>query len=152
MIKARISSRNDTTIDRILRKVNMSSKTAAGKSAEILADIVRTNIKGGYVDVIGGDGAWKPRWGAYEDRVGWDAGQVIEGDLANSVKVKNTGKGKFEVVVDDPKAVFLEHGGFAIRSDGSFVPPRPFFRPAVHYFEQHNIANSIMIEEMESAA
>lgn len=147
-----MSAQQNRMRDLFFRKIKRPKSTAAGKAAEVFADIVRANIRHGYVSLLGSDDKWKPLWEDYEDRVGWDPGQVRTEDLLNSVEVKDMGDGSFEVVVNDPKAVLLEYGGFATRRDGTPVPPRPFFRPAVHYFEHNNIANSIMIEEVEGLA
>lgn len=138
--------------DLFFRKIKRPKNTAAGKAAEVLADIIRANIQVGYTGLVGEGGKWKPISENYRSQVGWTPGQKREGDLLASVKVKDNGDGSFDVVVEDPKAVLLEHGGFAMRADGTLVPPRPFFRPSIHYFEHHNIANTIMIDEVAGAA
>jgi len=129
--------------DLFLRKIKRPKNTAAGKAAEVLADIIRANIRGGYETLLG-DEKWKPISEKWLRMVGYDPGQVRSGDLYRSVTVNDLGDGKFEVSVNDVKAMILEYGQH-------YVPPRPFFRPAVHYFEHNNIANTIMIEEVAGA-
>jgi hypothetical protein len=149
MIRVKMSAMNEGLHDQFMRKVKRPARTAAAKSAEALADIIRVNIRTGYQMLLGDD-PWSPIHPPYEKRHGRTAGQVRSEDLLNSVNVRNNGDGTFTVSVDDPKASWLEYGGFTLRNDGTWVPPRPFFRPAVHYFEQNGVANTIMIEEMES--
>lgn len=153
MIKIKMSAQQASMRDWFLRKVKKGSDTAAGKAAETLADIIRLNITSGYfVSPLGLDAPWPPRSEAYAKRVGRGPGMVDTGALLRSVTVTDLGEGEFEVSVNDPKASWLEYGGFGVRADGTPIPARPFFRPAIHYFEQHGIAETILIEESMGAA
>lgn len=140
MIKIKMSAQQTSMRDWFLRKIKKGSNTAAGKAAEVLASIIRTNIRSGYELLLGGE-KWTPISDMWLKQVGYDPGQYRSGDLLRSVRVNDLGDGTFEVSVDDPKAMILEYGQY-------HVPPRPFFRPSVHYFEQHGIAETVLIEEM----
>ena len=59
MIKAKMSAQQDRIRDLFLRKIKRPKSTAAGKAAEVLADIIRANIRGGYETLLGGE-KWKP--------------------------------------------------------------------------------------------
>lgn len=151
MIRVKMSAQDERLRDFILRKIKRPARTAAAKAAEAFADIIRVNIRSGY-EMLLGDDRWDPIFWKYERRYGSTPGQEREGTLLRSVTVREDGDGKFVVSVDDPKAVWLEFGRFTVRTDGTWVPPRPFFRPAIHYFEENDIAHHIMMEEMEGVS
>jgi hypothetical protein len=130
-------------------RVRKSLNDAAKEASEELAQMVIDNISRGYLGLPWGDDTWPPLSESYAKKIGVeDAGDhpglIDTGALRNSVKTIQHGDGKYEVVVEDPKAVIHEYGM-------GNNPKRPFFRPACFAFSESGAADDIVEEHLSGA-
>lgn len=131
------------------RQKTLAKKVAAG-SAEELANIIKANLKSGYVTApMGADEIWQWLSDNYWRSIGSPSfaehsGMEITGNLINSIGVRMINDTTFKVVIDNEYAARLEYGDMIIN-----LPPRPYAEPAVLFFRETGIVNKLVEQHLK---
>ena len=130
-------------------KIKEGLKKAESESADRLSDIVKNNIKLGYLKApLGSDKNWQFITDSYARSIDVTPGDVnahpglvVTGEMLNSVK-KKVSKDGTTVLVDNWKAVIHEYGTVDL-------PSRPFFNPATFYFKNTNTSKNAIDKHLK---
>jgi len=126
------------------KEITEALQKAMSESADSLVNIVKNNIKSGYLKApLGASKNWQFITDPYARSIGVEPGDVdahpglvITGEMLSSVK-KTVSKDEAKVSVDNWKAVIHEYGT-------TEIPPRPFFNPATFYFKNKKISKDMI--------